>query len=99
MLACAASGLLEGDLRHAPHVESDRRKGPPETDTPNESLVECTLECERRGLTTSRIPYGERSFEVWFDFMRHQLVLETSDGVVKTMQLAPRTVADFYRIS
>ena len=49
-----------------------------------------------RGLTTSRIPYGERSFEVWFDFIRHQLVLETSDGVVKTMQLAPRTVADFY---
>jgi len=50
-----------------------------------------------RGLTTSRIPYGERSFEIWFDFIRHQLVLETSDGVVKTMQLAPRTVADFYR--
>jgi hypothetical protein len=50
-----------------------------------------------RGLTTSRIPYGERSFEVWFDFIRHQLVLEASDGVVKTMQLAPRTVADFYR--
>lgn len=50
-----------------------------------------------RGLTTSRIPYGERSFEVWFDFVRHQLVLETSDGVVKTIELAPRTVADFYR--
>ena len=50
-----------------------------------------------RGLTTSRIPYGERSFEIWFDFIRHQLVLETSDGVVKTMPLAPRTVADFYR--
>jgi hypothetical protein len=50
-----------------------------------------------RGLTTSRIPYGQRSFEVWFDFIRHQLVLETSDGAVKTMQLAPRTVADFYQ--
>ncbi len=50
-----------------------------------------------RGLTTSRIPYGERSFEVWFDFIRHQLVLEASNGVVKTMQLAPCTVADFYR--
>src|SRR5215470_18769490 len=48
-----------------------------------------------RGLTTSRIPYGERSFEIWFDFIRHQLVLETSNGVLKTMQLAPRTVADF----
>jgi len=50
-----------------------------------------------RGLTTSRIPYGERAFEVWFDFIRHQLVLETSDDLVKTLPLAPRTVAEFYQ--
>jgi uncharacterized protein DUF5996 len=50
-----------------------------------------------RGLTTSRIPYGERAFELWFDFIKHQLVLETSDGIVKTIALAPRSVADFYR--
>jgi len=50
-----------------------------------------------RGLTTSRIPYGERAFELWFDFIKHQLVLETSDGIVKTIPLAPRPVADFYR--
>lgn len=50
-----------------------------------------------RGLTTSRIPYGQRAFEIRFDFIRHQLVLETSEGVVKTLQLAPRSVADFYR--
>jgi hypothetical protein len=49
-----------------------------------------------RGLTTSRIPYGQRAFELWFDFIRHQLVLETSDGILKTVQLAPRSVADFY---
>jgi len=49
-----------------------------------------------RGLSTSRIPYGERSFELWFDFLRHQLVLETSEGVVKTLPLVPRSVADFY---
>jgi hypothetical protein len=49
-----------------------------------------------RGLTTSRIPYGERSFEMRFDFLRHELVLETSDAVVKTLALGPRTVADFY---
>ena len=48
------------------------------------------------GLTTSRIPYGQSSFELWFDFLHHQLVLETSDGVSKTLSLAPRTVADFY---
>ncbi|MGA8152175.1 MAG: DUF5996 family protein [Terriglobales bacterium] len=50
-----------------------------------------------RGLTTSRIPYGERAFELWFDFIRHQLVLETSDGIVKTLPLAPRSVAEFYQ--
>jgi len=50
-----------------------------------------------RGLTTSRIPYGERAFELWFDFIRHQLVLETSDGLVKTLPLEARSVADFYQ--
>jgi hypothetical protein len=50
-----------------------------------------------RGLTTSRIPYGERAFELWFDFIEHKLVLETSDGMVKTLELASRSVADFYR--
>jgi hypothetical protein len=50
-----------------------------------------------RGLTTSRIAYGERSFELWFDFIRHQLVLETSEGVSKTLPLVPRSVADFYQ--
>jgi len=48
------------------------------------------------GVTTSRIPYGERSFEIWFDFINHQLVLNTSDGLVKVLPLAPRTVAQFY---
>jgi len=27
-----------------------------------------------RGLCTSRIPYGERSFELWFDFIQHQQI-------------------------
>jgi hypothetical protein len=50
-----------------------------------------------RGLTTTRIPYGEKSFELWFDFISHQLMLETSDGTVKMLPLAPRSVADFYQ--
>jgi hypothetical protein len=49
-----------------------------------------------RGLTTSRIPYGQRAFELWFDFLKHELVLETSDGIIKTLPLAPRSVAEFY---
>ena len=50
-----------------------------------------------KGLTTSQIPYRDRAFELWFDFMRHRLVLETSDGLTKDIPLAPRAVADFYR--
>lgn len=50
-----------------------------------------------RGLTTLEIPYGGRAFELRFDFLGNQLVLETSDGVVKTLPLAPRSVAEFYQ--
>ena len=49
-----------------------------------------------RGLTTSPIPYGERSFEITFDFNRHVLDIATDDGAGKTLPLAPRAVADFY---
>ncbi|HEY1502435.1 MAG TPA: DUF5996 family protein [Acidobacteriaceae bacterium] len=49
-----------------------------------------------RGLTTSRIAYGARAFELTFDFLARQLVLETSEGTVKTLALKPQTVADFY---
>jgi len=49
-----------------------------------------------RGLTTSRIPYEQRAFELWFDFIAHALVLETSDGILKKLPLAPRSVAEFY---
>jgi Family of unknown function (DUF5996) len=48
------------------------------------------------GLTTSRIPYGGRTFEILFDFVRHQLVLETSDGILESLPLIPRSVADSY---
>ena len=50
-----------------------------------------------KGLTTSRIPYGNKSFEIWFDFVQHLLVVETNEGLVKKLQLKPRPVADFYR--
>lgn len=50
-----------------------------------------------RGLTTSAIPYGTRTFEIQFDFLSHQLQLLCSDGGVQALPLAPRSVADFYR--
>jgi hypothetical protein len=50
-----------------------------------------------RGLTTSPIPYGSRIFEIDFDFVDHQLRIETSEGRTGTLPLAPRAVADFYQ--
>jgi len=50
-----------------------------------------------RGLSTSLIPYGQRAFELWFDFMGHRLVLETSDGISKSLALKPQFVAEFYQ--
>ena len=50
-----------------------------------------------RGLTTSPIPYGSRSVEILFDFHDHELLIQTGEGVVERMRLAPRTVADFHR--
>lgn len=49
-----------------------------------------------RGLTTSPIPYGSRTFEIEFDFLDHQLQIKTIEGKTETLQLAPRAVADFY---
>ena len=51
-----------------------------------------------RGLTTSPIFYGTRTFEIDFDFIDHQLLIETSDGIVRAIALRPQTVAEFYRI-
>lgn len=50
-----------------------------------------------RGLTTSPMPYQGKNFEITFDFIDHHLRIDTSDGVTKTLALAPRSVADFYQ--
>jgi hypothetical protein len=50
-----------------------------------------------RGLTTSPIPHGRRTFEVAFDFVDHLLAVRTSDGDTRTLPLESRPVADFYR--
>ena len=55
-----------------------------------------TLYVTSRGLTTSPIPHGARSFEIEFDFIRHALVIDVSDGASRRIPLEPRTVADFH---
>jgi hypothetical protein len=57
---------------------------------------EVPLYVTARGLTTSAIPYGDGIFEVQFDFIVHELVIQTSWGASKTMELKPRSVAEFY---
>ena len=49
------------------------------------------------GLTTSPIPYGAGSFQIDFDFINHVLVILTSDGRRQTLELRPRSVADFFQ--
>jgi hypothetical protein len=49
-----------------------------------------------RGLTTSPIPHGSRTFEIEFNFVRQALTIDVSDGASRTIPLEPRTVADFH---
>ena len=59
-----------------------------------------TLYVTARGLTTSPIPHGHRTFQIDFDFIAHQLVVQSSDGGIGGMggfPLEPQSVASFYR--
>jgi len=56
-----------------------------------------SLDVTPRGLTTRTLPHGDRLFTIAFDFIDHQLVIDTSDGDRRTLALEPRTVAEFYR--
>jgi hypothetical protein len=58
---------------------------------------EVTLYVSARGLTTSAIPCDRGIFEVEFDFLHHNLIIQTSEGAQKVIALAPRSVADFYK--
>jgi hypothetical protein len=49
-----------------------------------------------RGLTTSAIPYQNGIFEIYFDFVAHEIQIETSLGESRSFGLVPRTVAAFY---
>jgi len=48
-----------------------------------------------RGLTTSPIPGDGSSFQINFDFIDHRLIVETSGGNLRTMELRPFPVAEF----
>ena len=49
-----------------------------------------------RGLTTSPIPGRDDTFEITFDFVDHQLLIDTSRGGRRSLPLVAQSVADFY---
>jgi len=59
---------------------------------------EVPLYLTSRGLTTTPIPAGERTFDATFDFIDHALIFQTSDGSTDAIPLRPQSVADFYHV-
>src|SRR5436305_4281812 len=55
-----------------------------------------TLYVTPRGLTTSPIPHGLRTFQIDFDFLAHRLTVQASDGGSGGFALEPQSVAAFY---
>ena len=57
----------------------------------------CPLYVTARGLSTSPIPWGNRLFELEFDFLDHNLAIRDSSPMTRYVPLYARSVADFYR--
>jgi hypothetical protein len=56
-----------------------------------------TLYPTARGLTTLPMWHGARTVQIDFDFLDHVLLVETSEGGRRVIQLKPMAVAEFYR--
>lgn len=54
------------------------------------------LQITPRGLATSPMSRGPRTFTLTFDFIAHEVVLQIADGTRDAIALRPQTVADFY---
>ena len=50
-----------------------------------------------RGLTTGLIPHADKGFQIDFDFIDHQLVIDTTGGDRRIVALQPGPIAEFYR--
>ncbi len=56
-----------------------------------------TLHVSPSGLTTQAMPYRGQNFQIDFDFVLHQLKIETSEGKHREFDLHGISVADFYK--
>jgi hypothetical protein len=50
-----------------------------------------------RGMTTLVMPYQDRGVDIQFDFIDHKLIIQTTDGDRRVLDLKPQSVADFYK--
>ena len=55
-----------------------------------------TLYITPSGYSTNAISYEGRIFQIDFDFKKHQLLIQCSNAETLSMNLKPRTVANFY---
>jgi hypothetical protein len=55
-----------------------------------------TLYVSPKGLSTGSIPYGNGIFQIEFDFISHQVIIQSSNNGRDKLDLYPRTVASFY---
>ena len=55
-----------------------------------------TLHITSRGLTTHPMPYKDQNFEIYFDFIDHQLKIISSNGESRNFDLHGISVAAFY---
>jgi hypothetical protein len=58
--------------------------------------AQAPLRLTARGLMTQLLWTGDRSLSIEFDFTRHELRFDLSDGSQRIMPLEPRPVCDFY---
>ncbi|KAA2239639.1 hypothetical protein F0L74_25960 [Chitinophaga agrisoli] len=56
-----------------------------------------TLYISPYGLSTGSMPYQHGIFQIDFDFIRHQLLITTSNGGKEILELRPMSVSDFYK--
>jgi len=54
-----------------------------------------TLYLTARGLTTSPITHDQRIFQIDFDFIAHELLVQTDDGSLHKLPLEAKSVAEF----
>ena len=55
-----------------------------------------TLYLTPRGLSTSSMPHGSRTFQIDFDFFDHTLNIDVSDGKRRSIKLRSGPIAHFY---